>query len=142
MRAKNIMQILSRLSGVTGSDTVKRWLCVLIAIAIIGALGPISSSQEVQQKSWLFTSNSFIFHSHFLDNLIQEEYVLLDNENDEDDFTVEGSQIFRELFSIANIKFLTSPLNSHWEIFFDAIKSSPYISFFASPPLRSPPLFS
>ena len=142
-KAINIMHIFSRLYGVTGPGTIKRCLCVLIVVAGLGTLEQISLSQKVQQKSWLLTSISPIFHPHFSDNLIQQEKYVLEK----DDFAIEGprifrSQISRELFSIANIKLLTYPLNSHWRILFDAIKHSPYILFFASLPLRSPPLFS
>jgi hypothetical protein len=143
MKAIDIMHIFSSLSGVTGLDTVKKWLCVLIVIAGIGTLGPISLPQEVQQKSWLLTSSPLIFHPYLLDNLVQEKGIILDEDHftlDGDDCAIQRSQIFLELSPIANVKLLTSPLiNLHWVTFFDTIKSSPYVSFFASLPLRSPP---
>ncbi len=125
---------------------VVKYLCVLIVIAVIGTLGLTSLPQKVPHKSWILTLTPSVLHSHFLNNLIQQNYTIPskdDLDTDKDDFTVEGLKKFFGFFSIANLKFLTSSaLNPNWESL-NSIDSSPYnITFFASLPLRSPPLFS
>ena len=134
MRAKDTIQIFSSISGVIGLDAVKRLLYILIVIAAIGILGLISLPRKAP-----------IFHSHFLDNLTQQNYLLPDEDDsgiNKDDLSIESLKGSFEFFSIASIKLMTSPLNSHWEIFSDPVNSCSYISIFVSLPLRSPPLFS
>lgn len=131
MRAKDTIQIFSSIGSVTRLDAVRRLLYVLIIIAAIGILGLISLPQKAS-----------IFHSHFLDNLTQQNYLLPDEEDfgiTKDDLSIKSLKGSFEFFSIASIKLITSPLNSHWEIFSDPVNSCSYISIFVSLPLRSPP---
>jgi hypothetical protein len=133
--AKNFIQVLSNHSDLTRLDVVKRYLCVLMVFAIVGAFGSIFYHKR-QESSWLFTSSTFIHRLHLLHGLIQRRYVLKQYS------TVKGSKKSLKQFSARNLELLACPLNSHWSIFFDGVKHSPYIAFFASLPLRSPPLFS
>ena len=144
MRVKDIMQIFSRLTEATKTDTVKKYLSVLTIITVVGTLGLTSLPQRSQQKSWISASNASIFQLHFINNLIKQEYLLPDEDNTNiDDFSVESFKKFHKWFSIANFKLVVNSfIYPHLEIFFDAGKFSPYISLFASIPLRSPPLFS
>jgi len=144
VRVKDIMQIFSRLTEATKTDTVKKYLSVLTIITVVGTLGLTSLPQRSQQKSWISASNASILQSHFINNLIKQEYLLPDEDNANiDDFSVESFKKFHKWFSIANFKLVANPfINPHLEISFDAGKFSPYISLFASIPLRSPPLFS
>ena len=138
------MQIFSRLTKATKTDIVKKYLRVLTIIAVVGTLGLMSLPQRSQQKSWISASNLSIFQSRFINNLIKQEFLLPDEDNTNiDDFSVESFKKFHKWFSIANFKLVANSFsNPHLEIFFDAVKFSPYILFFASIPLRSPPLFS
>lgn len=144
MRVKDIMQIFSRLTEATRTDTVKKYLSVLTIIIVVGTLGLISLPQRSQQKSWISASNASTFQSHFINNLIKQEYLLPDEDNTNiDDFSEESFKKFHKWFTITNFELVANTfINPHLEIFFDAGKFSPYISFFASIPLRSPPLFS
>ncbi|MCI0454902.1 MAG: hypothetical protein L0Y68_07910 [Candidatus Dadabacteria bacterium] len=117
---------------------VRRYLLLLIVVVIAGTVGPISLSQQIKDKQWLSTSSSFIFHPHASDNLNKDKYAV----RDQDDFTTEDYQVFDKFFLLDNSNLLTSPLNSNWGVFLDAGNSSPYVSFFSSLPLRSPPLSS
>jgi hypothetical protein len=133
-----MMQMFSMFSTVTESNIVKRCLRVLIAIALVGILGPVSLSHKGEKKSWLFTSSPSILRLHFLN--IKEKYVLIDN--DKDNFILKASERSLKQFSVKNPGFVIYPINSHWVIFFNEVKSSPYILSSASLFLRSPPLFS
>jgi hypothetical protein len=118
---------------------------VLVLVAAIGTLGLISSSYKVPQQSWPLNCDSSVFHSHFFNNLVAQKSILADEDDtiDKDYFNVEGFKKFFNLLSIVNPGFLTSPnLNLAREVIFDSINSSPYTSFFALLPLRSPPFFS
>jgi len=125
-------------------STIKKCLYVFIAIVGIGALRPISLPQEGPYNLGLFHVDPSIFRSHSGYDLVQESCVLLD-----DDFnlgkynlTSKGFKKFLERFSIPSVKLLSHLIaNSHWEIFFDSLKSSHFISLFAFLPLRSPPYF-
>ena len=145
MNGKDIIEKFCSFCGVSRPGVVKRCLLVLMLVVGIGTLGLISSSEKVQQGSLRFDARSSIFYSHFVNNLIKQDYILYeeDDTNDRDNFNIEGYKKLFNLFSIANPKFLISPnLNLTWETICDSINSSPYTSFFALLPLRSPPLFS
>src|SRR5574341_1612826 len=131
MRIKDIMQIFLRLTKATKTDTVKEYLSVLIIIAVVGTLGLISLPQRSQQKSGASASNASIFQSHFINNLIKQEYLLPDEDNTNlDDFSIEGFKKFYKWFTITNFKLVTNTfINPHLGIFSDAGKFSPYISF-------------
>jgi hypothetical protein len=133
--AKNFIEVLSKHSDLTQLDTVKRYLCVLILFALVGAFGSVFYHKG-QEKSWPFTSSSFIHRLHLLHGLIQRKYVL------KQDSTVKDFLESFKQFSARNLELLACPLNSHLSVFFDGVKHSSYIAFFALFPLRSPPLFS
>ncbi len=135
MGVKSFIQILSEHSHVTWLSSVKRYICVLIAFALIGTVGPVSYHKG-RERSWLFTSRSPIHRLHPLHGLIQKKYVLY-----EDDSTGKGTKKLFKQFSGRNIEFVVRSVNSYWLTIFDRVKHSPYIAFFAWLPLRSPPLF-
>jgi hypothetical protein len=137
-KTTGLMGIFYRFSGTSKSDTLKSYICLLTAILVISTLGSTPISTKVKHKFSLSASSSFIFRPHALDNLNKEKYALLDK----DDFTIENCQVFHKAFSLDSSKLLIYPLGSHCGFFLDIGKSSVYISFFASLPLRSPPLFS
>lgn len=145
MNGKDIVEIFSRPCGVSRPSVVKRCLLVLVLVAAMGTLGLISSSDKVPQQSWPLNSDSSVFHPHFFINLVAQKSILADEDDtiDKYNFNIEGYKKLFNLFSIANPRFLISPnLNLTWETICDSINSSPYTSFFALLPLRSPPLFS
>lgn len=137
MKAQAINRELPSFPNPLKSDAIKKCLLVLILTAAVGTLEVVSLSGKFQQRSWPFSLCSSFFHSKFFDNLIQDKYL-----PENDDLAVDDSKKFHTHSSIVNTVFLTSPLNSQWEIFFVSINSLPHPSFFAILPLRSPPLFS
>jgi hypothetical protein len=139
MKAQEIYRRLYSMGSTTKSVTTKKCLLILILISAFGTLELVSLSEKFQERSWPFSLCLSLFQSHFLDNLMQDKYLPIEN----DDLAVDGSKKFHTQFSIVNTGCLTfPPLSSQWEIFFVSINSSPYPSFFALLPLRSPPLFS
>lgn len=136
MRRRKTTDIFSWLIYSIRSDTIKRYLSVLILVALTGTLGLIPSLHELETP-WLATL-SFTSQQHYPDSITQGKYL----PSNEDEFIIKGFKNLFELFSTENFESLTSPINSYWEIFLDTEKSSPYISFFGSFPLRSPPYFS
>jgi len=119
--------------------TVKGFIYVLILIALIGSSG-LTFLPQKDQESYLLSLNPLILGSHFLNNLIEQSCLIPDEDgyntsDDDTKTTLESLKKFARLLSIGSIGLLTS-----WELLFDTADSSPYISFFASAPLRSPPL--
>jgi hypothetical protein len=133
---KNFIQMLSVHINLNWLNTAKRFLCVLIMFAAVACLGLVCYHKG-QRRPWLFTSSSSIHPLHILHGLIQKKYVLL-----EDNSTVKDSKRSFKQFSARNLGLLVYSFNSHWLTIFAEVKQSPYVAFFASFPLRSPPLFS
>ncbi len=152
MKFKSTTRTYRRLIGEIKSNAAKRVLYVLTIIPVVGTLGLTSLPQISQQEpDWISALSGPIFRLYFINNVSQESYLSPDKGNSDidednsniDDFRVESFKRFQGQFWIAHPRLLTNHfINKHWEIFIDTGRYSPYISFFASLPLRSPPLFS
>ncbi len=145
MSAKDIVKISSNSCGISLSQNVKNCLFVIVLVAAIGSFGLISTSYKTQQNPCSLKSHSSVFHFHFLNNLSNQNYIVNDEDDttDSDNFNAESYKRLFNLLSVTTPGFLTSlNLNLTREALFDPIDSSPYTSFFALLPLRSPPLFS
>ena len=114
-----------------------RFLFILILIISIGSLRLIRVFERTQHESHLFTSSPCVYHLSFFDNLIQQNYLFSDEPN------IEDFKNLLTLFLTVGAGFLTTTLNLRrgWEISLGMRKSYPS-SFFASLPLRSPPVLS
>jgi len=117
----------------------KNCLIALVLIASIGTVELISSYWEFQDTSCEVSSCPSFSKLNSLDILIQDKYLPTEN----DDLFADAPQKFNSEVSTFNLGILTShPPTSQYETLFDRISSSPYLSLFASLPLRSPPVFS
>lgn len=118
--------------------TVKGLIYSLILITLTGSLG-LNPLPQKDRESYLFSLKPLILGSRFLNGLVEQDCLTPDdgyNTNDDDTkTTLESLKDLSRLLSIAGVGLLTS-----WELLFDTVDSSPYFSFFASAPLRSPPL--
>jgi hypothetical protein len=111
------------------------FILILIVIVVTGASRLISLSEKLQHESLIFTSSSYVFNLPFLDDFTQQKYLLPDGP------TIEDFKNLLTLFLTVSTGFLTTTLNLRWGISLDVRKPSPS-SFFASLPLRSPPVLS
>ncbi len=117
----------------------KNCIIALFLIASIGTGKVISSYWEFQDISFPFSLCSSLSHSNSLNILIQDKYLSIEN----DDLLADAPKKFNSQISTFNPGILNPhPVGPQYVNLFDRINSSPYPSFFASLPLRSPPVFS
>ncbi len=136
MRAKDLKHIICKYNPLIWLDTNKGYLCVLVVFALVVSLGLVFH-HRVQEGPWLLTSSSSIQRLHPLHSLIQKKYVIF-----EDNSTVKDSKKSFKQLSSRNFRSLVCSLNSYLLTIFNGVRYSLYSVFFASFPLRSPPLFS
>ena len=132
------MYILSILVSVFRADVIQKYFSALVILTLLVVTAGIitylepASSTKIQPKPHL--SAETVFHPKSVDFINTDKFATKSSR-------MFSSKLFRELFSMADVKPLTFFVNSPVEILSGTKKSSSYISIFASLPLRSPPYF-
>ena len=120
-----------------GSRNVKSIKPILFSLIVFCAIGPFSFRQQPDEKSW--DSDSSVLTSHFVDEIIQQNYISSEDE-DTDAFVCKRGF---GLFFISVPRLPTLPIiNLDYKTYVNSINSFHYILTFGFSPLRSPPLFS
>lgn len=133
-KAKSIIQRISRFGYLSRFKAVRKGICILTVITGLGTLDFISLSDDFQKNSL----SPSMGNTQLVDNFIQKRCVISENS----DIASVSTRTFHDQFSTAAPDLSVGFLKKLYTlIFFDSINPSPF-SFFASFPLRSPPLFS
>lgn len=142
IRSKMLTKHFSHPSRIVFSDEAeraKRYLVFLILVTAFGVSGFCSVSPRESNTSWDFTFSSTIFNHHLFDTIVQEMYLIPENEdsltpNSKD--SPEGASVF------VRYSLRSSILDSCLETLLDSINCFRYELTYGYSPLRSPPLFS
>jgi hypothetical protein len=130
---------LSRIVIGAKADATKRHLIFLILVTAFGASGFYSLSGLASNNSWDSTCSSTILNHRFFDTVIQQMYLIPDNEDsfglDSKDSPEQGSMFVPDSLNY-------SILNSGSETLLDSINFFHYDLTYGYYPLRSPPIFS
>lgn len=139
MRTKAMTDKSIKMRRLTRPRALLRYMPGLFLLSVIVTLGLVLSTKKADVQILRLDSKPFAISLHSSENIIQEHYVI--SENDDPAFD-HSKKILEHSFTVIPELLITLLVSPYIESLFDAIDSSPYIKSFASIPLRSPPLFS
>jgi hypothetical protein len=130
---------LSRIVIGAEADSATKYLTFLILITAFGTLGFYSPSVFASDTSWNFTCSPTTLNHHFIDTVVQQMYLIPENEDsyglDSKDSPDQGSMLFPDSLNYPI-------LNSGSVTLLDSINSFHYVLNYGYSQLRSPPIFS
>jgi hypothetical protein len=130
---------LSRIVVGAEADSTKKFLIFLILVTAFGTLGFYSPSASASDNSWSFACSSTILNRPFIDTLVQQMYLIPDNEDsyglDSKDSPDQGSELVLD-----SLNYLV--LSSGSQTLLDSINSFHFVLSYGYSQLRSPPMFS
>jgi hypothetical protein len=130
---------LSRIVVGAEVDSTKRYLIFLILVTAFGTLGFYSPSAFASDPSWDVTCSSTILNHHFFDTVVQQMYLIPENE---DSYGLDSKESPDQGSMLAPDSLNYSILNSGSETLLDSINSFHYVLIYGYSPVRSPPIFS
>ena len=138
MQTKHL-NFLSRIVFGAEADSTKKFLIFLILVTAFGTLGFYSPSASASDPSWRFACSSTILNHHFFDTVVQQMYLIPENEDssglDSKNSPDQGSMLVPDSLNYPI-------LNSGSVTLLDSINSFHYVLNYGYSQLRSPPVLS